>query len=282
MRKTMQFLIAFVRGALRGQPVEIPHVHHGSPAAMLTPDGRFMPGMAGGDETPEEKAAREEAERKAAEDEAEAAEAEAKRAEEERKAAEEAEAGRWEGEVDKEKAERAVRNARAAEKKAKEEAEQAKAEAAELRQAQETEHETAKRERDEARVEAEQAKARADRLTVDTALRDAAAEAGVAPAKIRRFVRMVERDGLEIDSDGEVTGAEEAVDALLEEFPEFKAEPSNEEGPPKKEKPGGNPDRKRKEPELTPEQLQKMAQDEPDKFNQLMDEGKIPASALGG
>lgn len=278
MRKTLLFLLRVTVGALRGRPVEIPHVH-GGPSAMLTPTGRFMPVIAGGDETPEETAAREEAERKKAEEDAAAAEEEAERAEAERKAAE---AKEWDGEVDKEKAERAVRNARAAEKKAKAEADAAKAEAAELRQAQETEQETVKRERDEARVEAEQAKARADRLLIDTALRDAAAEAGVAPAKIRRFVRMVEREGLEIDSDGEVTGAEEAVETLLEEYPEFKAAEKPPEGDPPPEDPGGKPDRKRAPKELTTEQVRKLAKEDPEKFNKLFDEGKIPESALSG
>lgn len=280
MRKKLLFLLAVIVGALRGRPVEIPHVRRGAPGAFLTPDGRLMPAMVGGDETPEEKAAREEAERKAAEDEAEAAEAEARKAEEEREAAEEDE-GKWDGEVDKKRAERAVANARAAEKRAKERAEEAERERDELRQAQETEHETTKRERDEAKLEAERAKATAERMIIDGALRDAAADADVPPKKVRRLLKLVDRDEITVDDEGEVAGAAEAIADVLDEFPEFGPKPAggDDDNPPKEE-PGGKPDRKRQPKELTAEQVTKMAREDPEQFNQLFDEGKIPASAL--
>lgn len=283
MRKTLQFLLAVIVGALRGRPVEIPHVRSDAPRAMLTPDGRYMPAIAGGDETPEEKEAREQAEQAKAEEDAAAAEAEAKRAEEERKAAE---AKEWEGDVDKEKAERAVRNARAAEKAAKEEADKAKREAAELRKAQETEHETAKREAGEAKLENERLRSTNQRLKIDAAIREAAAEADVPAKKVRRLLKLVDRDDIRVDADGEVDAdtAAEAVSDVLEEFPEFKAEPTPGDPPedPPLEAPGGNPDRKRQSKELTTEQVQKMAAEDPDRFNQLFDEGKIPQAALAG
>lgn len=281
MRKTLQFLLAFLWGALRGRPVEVPHVLSGAPPAMLTPDGRFMPVIQGGDETPEEKEAREEAERVKADEEAAEAEAEAKRAEEERKAAEEDNNGEWEGEVDKKKAERAVRNARAAEKKAKEEAETARTEAAELRQAQETEHETAKRQAEERRVENERLQESNRRLKANEAIREAAAEADVPAKKVRRLLKLIDRDSITFDADGEVDqeSAAEAVVEVLDEFPEFRVEPPPVD--PLREDPGGAPDRKRRPKKIDRAEVERLAKEDPDELNKLIDENKIPASALG-
>lgn len=284
IRLTLKFLLAVILGALRGRPVEIPHVHRGAPSAMLTPDGRYMPVMAGGDETPEEKEAREEAEREKADEEAAGAEAEAKRAEKERIAAEEKD-GKWKGEFDQERAERAVENARTAEKKAKAEAEKAKTEAAELRQAQESEQETTKRERDEFKAQAERERSAREHTLIDLAIRDAAADAEVPAKKVRRLVKLIDREEISVDEEGEVSGAEEAVGDFLDEFPEFKAPEKPEEEPEEEEpteEPGGKPDRKRKPKELTAKQVQEMAKSDPEKFNRLFDEGKIPKSALEG
>lgn len=182
------------------------------------------------------------------------------------------------GDLDKDRAERAVRNARKAEKAAKKKAEEAEARAKELEQAQETEQEKTVRERDEAKAEAERERENAKRLRIDLAIREEAAEAGVPNKRMKRVLRLIDREDISIEGD-EVEGAAEAVEALLEEIPELKGEAKD---PEPGEKPGGAPDRKRKPKELTAAEVQKMAAEDPDKFNQLWDEGKIPKSALSG
>ena len=246
-----------------------------------------MPAIAGGDKTPEEIAAEEEAARIAEEERVatEAAEAEAKRREE--LDPNDPDHPDFKGEFDKERAERLVANERARAKKRLEKA-QADAKAAqdkarELERAQETEQETTKRERDEAKAEAERLRSNTERATIDIAIRDAAADAEVPAKTIKRLVRLVDRDDISVDEAGEVDGATEAVEAFLEEFPEFKAAAKVDPNEPKPELPGGAPDRKRKaDKEMTPEQVQKLAKDNPEKFNELFDAGKIPQSALAG
>lgn len=180
---------------------------------------------------------------------------------------------------DKDRAMRTIERQREAEKKAREEARRAKARIKELEDAQLSEQEKVVRDRDEAKAEAQRHKDRADRLTIDNALKDAAIEAGVDPKRLRRALRLIDRDGVAIDGD-DVTGAQEAIDDFLGEFPEFKAtEP--EPGEPKREPAGGQPDRKRKPKEMTPEQVQELARSNPEEFNRLWDEGRIPQSALG-
>ena len=49
------------------------------------------------------------------------------------------------------------------------------------------------------------------------------------PKKIKRLLRLVDREQITVDEDGDVDGAEEAVEDLLEEFPELKA-PSRANG----------------------------------------------------
>jgi hypothetical protein len=248
----------------------------------LYPDGTVIPAIAGGEKTDEEIAVEEEAKRKADEEEA----AEKLREEEEENAPKPI----FEGELDKERAERLVQNERerAAKrlKKAQEEAEAAKAEAAKLRQEKETEQERVAREAGEAKAEAERQRANAERLTIDAAIRDAAAEADVPARTIRRLVRLVDRDEITVDAAGEVDGATEAVEAFLTEFPEFKGKPAAEPGegdPPNPEPPGGNPPRDRKPPkEMTRKAVEKLAKEDPEKFNELFDAKKIPASALAG
>jgi hypothetical protein len=120
-------------------------------------------------------------------------------------------------------------------------------------------------------------------VTIDIALRDAAADAEVPAWKIKRLVRLVDRDDISVDEAGEVEGATEAVEAFLEEFPEFKAEAKVDPADPAPEPPGGTPDRKRKPgKELTPEQVQDLVKNDVDKFNELFEAGKIPQSALAG
>lgn len=252
----------------------------------LTPEGKILVPIAGGDKTPEEIAAEEEAKRKADEEAAAEAEAERLREEEEENAPQPI----LEGDLDKERAERLIQNERdrAAKrlKKAQDDADAAKAEAARLRQEKETEQERVAREGGEAKAEAERQRANAERLTIDAAIRDAAAEADVPARTIKRLVRLVDRDAISVDADGEVDGATEALEAFLTEFPEFKAKPAvdpNEEDPLPPEPPGPNPDRKRKPPkELTRAQVEKLAKEDPEKFNEMFEANLIPASALGG
>jgi predicted transcriptional regulator len=152
----------------------------------------------------------------------------------------------------------------------------------ELEQAQETEHETAKREATEAKLEAEREREASKALKVTLALREAAAESDVPPKKVSRLLRMVDQTGIVIDAEGDVDPetAEAAIADVLQDFPEFKAaapRPSEEE---EEELPGGAPDRKRKPKDLTRKDVEKMAREDPDRLNQLIDEGKLPASAL--
>jgi hypothetical protein len=255
----------------------------------LYPDGTLLPAMAGGDKTPEEIAAEEEAAALKAEEEAEAeAEAEAAAAAAKKAEEEEEEGPEFEGDFDAEKARRLIANERkrAAKRlaKAQADAKAAADKAAELEREKETEQQRVSREGGEAKAEAERQRANAERLTVDAAIRDAAAEADVPARTIKRLVRLVDRDDIAVDADGEVDGATEAVEAFLTEFPEFKGKPAPEpdEGdPPAPEPPGGNPPRDKKPPkELTTEQVQKLIKEDPVKFNELFEAGKIPQSAL--
>lgn len=130
------------------------------------------------------------------------------------------------------------------------------------------------------RAETQRQRDRADKLAIDSALRQAASEAGIPAKKIRRALRLVDRDDIVISGD-EVTGAEDAIEALLDEIPEFKEAPeSAPEDEPSGEPAGGAPDRRRKPSPLTTEQVKKMIKDDPEKFNELFEAGKIPASAL--
>jgi hypothetical protein len=137
-------------------------------------------------------------------------------------------------------------------------------------------------------------KDRAERPTINEALRDAALEADVDPRKIKRLLRLVDREGITVDEDGEVDGADEAVADLLEEFPEFKAPAGKPNDDGDGTAAGASPRRRqagprRKPKELTKEQVAKLAREDPDRFNEdpdrfneLFEAGKIPASALGG
>lgn len=284
MRTALRVLHAY----LRRRPLELEGVDGtGHRTFLLTPRGQIIPPMAGGDKTPEEIAAEvEAAEQKAEEDKAaeEAAEAEAQKKAEE----EDPDSPNFKGEFDADKAKRLIANERKRAKerleKAQKAAADAEARAKELEQAQETEHETAKRERDEAKVENERLRATTEKLKVDAAIRDAAADLDVPAKKVKRLLRLVDREGITVDSDGDADGAAEAVESVLEEFPEFKEAPVDpDDGDGKSEPPGGAPDRKRKpDKELSAEQVQKMAKEDPERFNELFEAGKIPEKALAG
>lgn len=283
MRTALRVLLALI---LR-RPLELEGVNGtGHRTFWLTPKGQIMPPILGGDKTPEEEAAEAEADRLAEEQRlAEEAEAEA---EAKRKQEEEEQGPEFEGDFDAEKARRLIANERARAKKrldkAQSEAAAAKAEADRLKQERESEQEKTVRERDEAKAEAERLRSNSERMTIDSAIRDAAAEADVPAKTIKRLVRLVDRDEITIDAEGEVDGAAEAVEAFLTEYPEFKGKPVDPADPDLEvEPPGGNPSRKKKPPkELSREQVQKLAKEDPDKFNEMFDAGQIPQSALAG
>jgi hypothetical protein len=283
VRTALRVLLA----RLRRRALELEGVKGtGGTKFLLLPDGKIMPSVAGGDKTPEEIAAEEAAAARKAEEEA-AAEAEKQREEEENEP--NPDEPKFEGEYDEEKAKRAIAHLKERNReraaKAKAELDKANARAAKLEREKETEQERVTREAGEARAEAARERANSERLTINAAIRDAAAEADVPAKTISRLVRLVDRDDISVDTEGEVEGAAEAVDAFLAEFPEFKGKPAPEPGdgdPQKPEPPGGNPPRKSPPKELTADQVQKMAKEDPERFNELFEAGKIPASALSG
>lgn len=71
---------------------------------------------------------------------------------------------------------------------------------------------------------------------INLAGRNALLAAGVPASKVRRALKLIEMDDVEIDDDGEVIGIEDAVDELKEDWPELFAAKSEE----KEENPRGN------------------------------------------
>lgn len=185
---------------------------------------------------------------------------------------------------DQERAMRTIRKQRAEEKRLKAERDHVKAERDALLAEKETEQERLVRTADEAKAENERLRAAARTAIIDGALRDAAIDGGIDPKRVKRVLRLIDRSDITVDEDGEVDGTEAAVEGFLEEFPEFKAKadpaPDPEEQP--KHTPGGNPDRKRKPKDMSAAEAKRLAKEEPDRFNELFDEGRIPASALKG
>jgi hypothetical protein len=194
------------------------------------------------------------------------------------------------GPFDAERARRAMAAERRKTEEERRKRQEAERERDELRQAQESEQERIQRERDEALLEAQTARERADRLLVDNALRDAAIEAGVDPQRVARAVKLADREDIAVSHDGDeasVTGSEDAIATVVADFPEFVSsinpdpDPDPPEDDPVPEPPGGNPDRKRKPKPLTPEQVSELAKKDPAKFNEMWEKGQIPKSALG-
>lgn len=190
---------------------------------------------------------------------------------------------------DEERAMRTIRQQRETEKKERERRQQAEAERDELRRAQETEQERMVRETGEAKEAAERERRRADKAAIDLALRDAAAEEGIPGKKLRRLLKMVDRDEITVDEEGSVSGVEDAVADLLDEFPEFREvapapSDADDDPPAARRKPGANPDRKlsRDGGEITAKQAARIAREDPDQFVQLMEEGKIGSDQMGG
>lgn len=189
---------------------------------------------------------------------------------------------------DRDRAMRTIRQQREAEKKERERRQQVEAERDELRRAQETEQERMVRETGEAKEAAERERKRADKAAIDLALRDAAAEEGIPGKKLKRVLKMVDRDEITVDEDGTVSGVEDAVADLLDEFPEFRedtpAPSADDDDAPARRKPGANPDRRQSRDggEITAKQAARIAREDPDRFVQLMDEGKIGSDQMGG
>lgn len=111
-----------------------------------------------------------------------------------------------------------------AKERAKAEADRKKAEKEAADRAQMTADQKAEADR-EAREKAAQAKeAKANERIVNLEIKDVARELGVSQKKIERFLKIVDRDELEVDENGDVDRAavELAVKAVLADMPEFK------------------------------------------------------------
>lgn len=102
-----------------------------------------------------------------------------------------------------------------AEAKKREEAQQSEAERAQK------EREKVARERDTAKQELESAYAHIAQMTQENVLRSALVEAGINPKRLKIALRSADMDLLDVDGDGNVSGAEDAIAALKEESPEW-------------------------------------------------------------
>jgi hypothetical protein len=181
---------------------------------------------------------------------------------------------------DEARARRTIERQRASEKAANERAKAAEARAKELEDAQLSEQEKVVRDRDEARAEADNARRTARSLLIDQAVISELLDQDVDPKRLRRALKLVDRDDITVQDD-DVSGADEAVEQFFKDFPEFKkADPDPESDPKKPEPPGGNSDRKRGKGEMTAEQSDKLLKKDPEEWNRRFEAGEIPASAL--
>lgn len=162
-------------------------------------------------------------------------------------------------------------------KRAKEAAEKAQAE---LKARQDAEKSELDRERDrtaELQNQNEAATRKLRKAMLVTAVSNPAL--GVAPDAIDL---VAEKLDVEFDDNDQPQGVKEAVEAFLDERPSLKAKaasPSspghNPANPGHQRDPGGGNGSK-----LTDEQWMKLAETDPDKWNEAFDKGEIPASAL--
>lgn len=95
-------------------------------------------------------------------------------------------------------------------------------ELAELKRTNEGESERAAREAAEAAAKSAEAKYKP--ITIKAAL----LEAGVKATRIKGALRLVDMDEIEVDAEGDVTGIDEQIDLLKEDYPEFFADPDAE------------------------------------------------------
>ena len=77
------------------------------------------------------------------------------------------------------------------------------------------------------------------------------------------------------DEQGHPQGIEDAVDAVLADFPEMVGEPGTGSSSP------ANVPRRRQQGEMTVDEAKRLAKTDPNKFNEMWEAGKIPAAALG-
>jgi hypothetical protein len=112
-------------------------------------------------------------------------------------------------------------------KKAEKAAADAAAEAE--RKAKMTAEEKAEAERKEREEAAQKREAKANERIVNLEIKDVARELGVSSQKMDRFLKVVDRDDLKIDEDGNVerSAVEAAVKAVLADMPEFKGSTSS-------------------------------------------------------
>jgi hypothetical protein len=216
--------------------------YRGQAAWLHVPSLRAFPVMAGGEETPEEKAAAE----KAAADKA-AADAAAAKAAEEKAAADAAAAAKAkeDDEFDKDRAMATIRAQRDAEAKMKKERDDALAKLKKREDADLSEAERLKKEAEEGKALATSATEKLRKANLITAL---AGTDGVVDAKAA--AKLIE--GVEYDTDDEPTNLDARVKALLEEFPLLKGEATKPKPPGTNGNEGGGDDVK---VDLTAEEL---------------------------
>lgn len=95
-----------------------------------------------------------------------------------------------------------------------------------------TAEEKAEQDRIVAEKKAKDREAKANERVVNLEIKDIAREMGVPSKKLERFLKVVDREDIEVDDDGNVdrSQVETAVKALLADMPEFKG-PDNQKGP---------------------------------------------------
>ena len=82
--------------------------------------------------------------------------------------------------------------------------------------------------REKAEAKAQAAEDRYTGTLKTYALRDALRDAGINPERLKGAMRLADTDALEIDSEGNVSGLEDVIEAVKEEAPEFFGEGLNQ------------------------------------------------------
>lgn len=180
---------------------------------------------------------------------------------------------------DRDRAMRTIERQRESEKAAVDRARAAEARVKELEDAQLSEQEKVVKDRDEARAQADNDRRTAQRLLVDKAVMVELLDQGVDPKRLRRALKLVDRDDITVDGE-EVSGADAAVEQFFDDFPEFKKTEPTDEPKTKPEPPGGSPDRRRGSGQMTAAQSDKLLKENPDEWNRRFEAGEIPTDAL--
>jgi hypothetical protein len=282
-------LIAFLKvlhARFRGRPLDL---EYGSRRFHLFPDGSMLPviaGADGADDPDPNDADPDDPDPEIEDDPIEPAPDDT----EPPAAKDEGKKPRWDGEYDQAKAERTIDKQRIEEKRLKAERDKVKAERDALLAEKETEQERTARLLEETKAENDRLREASRSATISGALRDIAIERDIDPKRVNKVIRLIDRSDITVDEDGDVLGADEAVEAFLADYPEFgpkeaEPEPDPEDDEPEKPKrtPGANPDRKRsKGGEMSHKEAVRLSTRDPEKFAEMLAEGKIPRSALGG